>query len=117
VNDWTLARFNELRDDLLARGLFLKFCACLRRLVSPGGDLTLFEVLDTSTAEQWREAVALAEGGGAAQLGFADALAVMRGNNETITTTEAAPSPSRSALVGGRGGGGIPARPVGDLNS
>ena len=38
------------------------FCRELRAAVSPDGSLSLFEVIDASKPDQWREARAAAEG-------------------------------------------------------
>ena len=55
---------SELRPELseLAR-----FVPALRAHVSPGGELSLFEVIDSTTPEQWREALTLLADGDAGQ--------------------------------------------------
>lgn len=58
MNAWSLARFQELRVSLKERGLLEAFLPELRRVVSPGGELSLFEAIDQSDPGQWREAVA-----------------------------------------------------------
>jgi hypothetical protein len=59
VNAWTLERFDKLRRDLAERGLIRDFCTLLADVVSPTGALTLFEAIDLSTPEDWREALRL----------------------------------------------------------
>lgn len=61
MNAWTLENFNDLRRDLDARGLLRDFLAVLPDVVSPDGELTLFEAVDLSTPEHWREAQRLLE--------------------------------------------------------
>jgi hypothetical protein len=57
MNDWLLSRFEKLRRDLAAAGQIKPFCDELRALVSPDGTLSTYEAIDTSTPDQWREAV------------------------------------------------------------
>lgn len=68
MNDWLLAKFDELRRELAAAGQTKPFCDELRALVSPDGSLSSYEAIDASSPEQWREALERMKARGAAQL-------------------------------------------------
>ena len=57
MGPWLLSRFDELRRELAAAGTTKQFCEELRALVSPSGELSLYEAIDASNPEQWREAL------------------------------------------------------------
>lgn len=70
MNAWLLEKFNDLRRDLGERGLLRDFFPVLGDVVSPGGELTLYEAIDSSTPEDWREALRRLEERAQAQLGL-----------------------------------------------
>lgn len=61
MNAWALENFNALRRELAERELLRDFLAVLPDVVSPDRELTLFEAVDLSTPEHWREAQRLLE--------------------------------------------------------
>ncbi len=67
MNGWTLSRFNTFREELRERGLLEQFWPALRAHFSPAGELSLFEVIDGTTPEQWREVLTLLVAGDGAQ--------------------------------------------------
>lgn len=58
MHAWLIGRFTRLRLELRARGQLYPFLRALHRLGSPTGELSLYEVIDTSTPELWDQAVA-----------------------------------------------------------
>lgn len=70
MGPWLLSRFDELRRELLEAGTFNPWCDELRALVSPDGALSLYEVIDTSNPEHWRQAVERIARGDEAQRGL-----------------------------------------------
>ena len=61
MNGWLLHRFNSLRRGLLEAGKFDAFCTRLRATASPDGSLSLYEVIDSTTPEQWQAAAEAVE--------------------------------------------------------
>lgn len=71
MSGWLLQRFDELRRELLAAGKLKPWCDELRATFSPDGALSLYEVIDSTTPRQWREAVERMNNPPGAQLALA----------------------------------------------
>lgn len=70
MSAWLMERFKRLRLELVQRDQLVPFLRALHRLGSPGGELSLYEVIDGSTPELWDAAVAQINAGAAAQPGL-----------------------------------------------